>query len=128
MLRNMKIGPRLALGFGLLTLLILILGIFSLQKMTIMNKDNEAIIHNWLPSIEHLATTNLSIMRYRIYALGQILRPEPETLMLTGEKLRALQVEINNHLKDYESLISTSEERELFNRLTTAKESYIAVV
>lgn len=128
MLRNMKIGPRLALGFGLLTLLILILGIFSLQKMTIMNKDNEAIIHNWLPSIEHLATMNLSIMRYRIYALGQILRPEPETLMLTGEKLRALQVEINNHLKDYESLISTSEERELFNRLSTAKESYIAVV
>ncbi|MDO8342967.1 MAG: methyl-accepting chemotaxis protein [Cellvibrio sp.] len=124
----MKIGPRLALGFGLLTLLILILGVFSLQKMTIMNKDNEAIIHNWLPSIEHLATMNLSIMRYRIYALGQILRPEPETLMLTGEKLRALQVEINNHLKDYESLISTSEERELFNRLTTAKESYIDVV
>lgn len=128
MLRNMKIGPRLALGFGLLTLLILILGVFSLQKMTTMNKDNEAIIHNWLPSIEHLAAMNLSIMRYRIYALEQILKPEPETLIRTGEKLRELQTEIANHMKDYERLILTSEDRGLFNRLTTTKERYIAVV
>lgn len=127
MLRNIKIGPRLALGFSLLTLLVLLLGIFSLNKMTVMNHDNEIIIDKWLPSIEALAAMNLSIMRYRVYALRQALTPEPEILARTQVKLSELQMEVIHHLKDYEHLISTSEERELFKDLTATKERYIVV-
>ncbi len=128
MLRNMRLGPRLTLGFGLLTLLILALGLFSLRNMMVMDEDNKAIIQNWLPSIETLAAMNLSIMRYRIYGLHQVLHPEQEELVQTQLKLRELQSEIATHLKNYEHLVSDGEEREFFNRLHTAKEQYIAVV
>jgi methyl-accepting chemotaxis protein len=127
MLRNIKIGARLALGFALLTLLVLLLGLFSLNKMTVMNEDNTTIHHKWLPSIESLAAMNLSIMRYRVYSLLQALNPEPANLSQTQTKLSELKTEIVHHLKDYEHLISTSEERDLFQRLTTVKEHYIVV-
>jgi methyl-accepting chemotaxis protein len=128
MFRNMKIGPRLALGFGMLALLIMLLGGFSLKQMAAMDSDNEAIIDNWLPSIEALAAMNLSIMRYRVFALRQVLSPEPEALARTQAKLQELKGEVEHHQRDYENLISTSEERELFNRLVTAKERYVVVV
>ncbi|WP_141229402.1 MULTISPECIES: methyl-accepting chemotaxis protein [Cellvibrio] len=123
----MKIGPRLALGFGLLALLIMLLGGFSLKQMAAMDSDNKAIIDNWLPSIEALAAMNLNIMRYRVFSLRQVLSPEPEALARTQAKLNELKVEIEQHQARYESLISSSEERELFSRMRDTKDRYMVV-
>lgn len=64
MFRNMKIGPRLSIGFGLLALLLLALGAFSLQQMAKMNETVKDVTENWLPSIDALGSMNLAIMRY----------------------------------------------------------------
>ena len=41
-LRNLSIAPRAALGFGLVALLVLLLGAFSLLQMSEMRKQSEA--------------------------------------------------------------------------------------
>ena len=72
-LRNLNIAPRASLGFGLLALLVLLLGSFSLLQMAEINKKSEEINGNWLPSILSLGEINQDILRIRALTLRSML-------------------------------------------------------
>lgn len=127
MLRSIRIGLRLSLGFGLLALLIIVLGIFSTKQLTIMNSDTEQITGNWLPSIENLGTMNVAILRYRVLSVHQMIDTEPGTLAHTQAQLRDVHAEIDAHFKAYEKHVSEGKERQLFDQLLAAKGRYIDV-
>lgn len=128
MFRNMKIGPRLIMGFGMLATLILILGAFSLHQMGEMHEDFDEVSDVWLPSIDTLASMNLAIMRYRAFSLRQVIDPEPAAFAKTQASMRDLLTEINDLLRDYERYLTSDEERQLFNQLVSSKERFIDVV
>jgi len=124
MLRSIKIGPRLIMGFGMLATLILILGGFSLHQMNEMHEDFDEVSDIWLPSIDTLASLNLAIMRYRAFSLRQLLDTEPATLAETQASMRELLTEINDLLRDYEGYLTSDEERQMFSELVNAKERF----
>ena len=53
-LRNMNIAPRAFLGFAVIGLLMLILGIFSLAQMNKINNANAVMATHSVPSIKAL--------------------------------------------------------------------------
>lgn len=128
MLRNVRIGVRLFLGFGLLGAIVIVLGQFSLTKMDAIDDSTEEIVGNWLPALNAVSWLNLSTMRYRAFSVRLILAKDTAELNETEARLRELQGEIEKHMREYEKYLTTDEERLLFKELELTKEKYISVV
>lgn len=114
-IRNFSLGPRLTLGFGVLALIILLQGLFSLQQLGGINKDAHDISGNWLPSIEAIGKLNALTLRNRVFMLKTLLPTNPETLAKEKATLINIQADIEQQQSVYEKLISSTEEQETYN-------------
>ncbi len=126
MIRNFNLGTRLALGFGLLALLILIQGILALGKISAVNDQLNEISDNWLPSVAAVSNLRYTITRYRVFALRLVVDDSPSALSKTESRLTELEQDIDKAMGIYEPLISEPAERSGFTEFTGHKKSYIA--
>mgnify|MGYP006191031941 CR=1 FL=1 len=69
LIRQIGIRNRLLSGFTLTTLLVLILGLFSLNSMSSMRQVAGVIEGNVIPSLNTLSNLNLNMMRIRVFTL-----------------------------------------------------------
>ena len=69
MFRDMKVAPRAALGFGLIALVVLLLGLFALNQMSVMREQSRDLDENWLPSILALSELDRTMLRIRAVTL-----------------------------------------------------------
>ncbi|WP_323813721.1 methyl-accepting chemotaxis protein [Cellvibrio sp. NN19] len=125
-LRDIKIGLRLALAFGLLALLVVLLGGSSLHNINRMSAAGHQITENWMPSLAAIADVNLSLMRFRIFTLRAALDDTPEELAQTSARLDSIRQDLDKAGKRYESLISEAGERQVYGKLLEVKQAYIA--
>ncbi|EGM77375.1 methyl-accepting chemotaxis protein [Rheinheimera sp. A13L] len=122
--RNYKIGSRLLAGFAVLGLILLLQGSLSLVTMSHMRAVSTEIEENTIPSLESLAALNLSMMRGRIYTY-RLLLAETEAQKSDYEKaLVQVKSELENYEKSYEALLSTAEERGVYQQLIAAQQGY----
>jgi methyl-accepting chemotaxis protein len=122
--RNYKIGSRLLAGFAVLGLILLLQGSLSLVTMSHMRAVSTEIEENTIPSLESLAALNLSMMRGRIYAY-RLLLAETEAQKSDYEKaLMQVKAELERSEKSYEALLSTAEERSVYQQLVAAQQGY----
>lgn len=69
---NMKVGTKLGLGFALVLLLMLGMGIFALMQMSVVNDKSTEIAQNWMPSIRVVEELNTNTSDYRIAELDHV--------------------------------------------------------
>ncbi len=105
-LRNFNIGSRLNISFGILALLILLQGLFSLSKMASIQDKEKEITSQWIPSLEAIGKLNLSLMRYRIFALRTLVDTTPEGLAQNDARLTSISADIDQAQRAYEALIT----------------------
>lgn len=89
-LGNLKIGTRLALGFGVMAMIVLILGSFALFGINQLTSDMNAMGENRIPIL--LALDRLNRERMVIRAQTQAVFAQ-ETQADAGEKYRTIQEE-----------------------------------
>lgn len=124
---NIKIGGKIMAAMGVLLMIIIGLGIFSMIKLSAVNDRSTEIAKNWMPSIEHLGELQTEIMRYRTREAGHILSITPETIA-ESEKLLADAVErVDASQKAYEALISSDEERAIYEAFLAEREKYLVL-
>ncbi|MGE6791150.1 methyl-accepting chemotaxis protein [Pseudomonas guineae] len=123
-LRNLNIAPRASLGFGLLALLVLLLGSFSLLQMAEINKKSEEINGNWLPSILSLGEINQDILRIRALTLRSMLNHDDGMTQQNLASINELVGKLNVAQDSYERLIASSEEKAIFDRFKQAQGGY----
>ena len=124
-LRNLSIAPRAALGFGLVALLVLLLGAFSLFQMTEMRKQSEAVDQDWLPSVMALGEVSQDILRLRAVTLRLMLNREPDELQRNLRLADDLRAALSEADSSYEKLISSSDERGLYEGFRRAEAGYL---
>ena len=124
-LRNLSIAPRAALGFGLVALLVLLLGAFSLLQMTEMRKQSEAVDQDWLPSMMALGEVSQDILRLRSVTLRLMLNRDPDELQRNLRLADELRTELSAADSSYQKLISGSEERSLYEVFRRAEAAYL---
>jgi methyl-accepting chemotaxis protein len=124
-LRNLNIAPRASLGFGLVALLVLILGSFSQQQMAEMHKQSQQVNENWLPSILSLGEMNQDILRLRALTLRLVLNTDEDMTRQNLALLEELRDVLDKAQDGYEKLISSDEEKELYERFKQAESSYL---
>lgn len=124
-LRSINIGLRLGLAFGVLALVVVLLGGSSLQSISRMNNSGHAITDNWMPSLGAIADLNLTLMRFRIFTLRVTLDDTPAKVAQTQARLDSIRLDLDKASKRYESLITEASERQVFAQLVDVKNAYM---
>lgn len=124
-LRNMSIAPRAGLGFGLVALLVLLMGVWMLVTLKNINGQSQEVEDNWVPSILALNDLSQTVLRVRALTLRVLLDRD----MAKSEPSIKRAGELLAHAKDvhgtYEALISSEEERQIYQQFLAAENDYL---
>ncbi|HEX8588562.1 MAG TPA: methyl-accepting chemotaxis protein [Pseudomonas sp.] len=115
-LRNLNIAPRAFLGFSVIGLLMLVLGIFALSQMDKINSANVVMATNSMPSIKALDKLTEGSIRLRVLSYRLMLNRDPDTLQKTNELLAMRNKQIDDARAVYVKLISAPEEQSAYDQ------------
>lgn len=124
MIRQIGIRNRLLSGFTLTTLLVLILGLFSLNSMSSMRQVAGVIEGNVIPSLNTLSNLNLNMMRIRVFTLRLLAAEDARAETDTLARLEQVKQDVNRYQHEYEQLISSDQEQQIYNAFLRAKANY----
>lgn len=79
-LRSLDIAPRASLGFGLLALMVFVLGAFALMQMANMRQQSDEVESNWLPSVMSVGDMSQDLLRLRALTLRLLINRDPQAL------------------------------------------------
>jgi methyl-accepting chemotaxis protein len=102
--------------------------LFCLYQLRLVGADTREITANWLPSIQQAGEISQLRLRYRVRSLEYMLEPEEEGRAKIGKSLASLDASLHEALKKYEPLISSDEERKVYDELVKTVDAYRATV
>lgn len=123
-LRSIGIAWRSSLGFGLVALLLVGLGLFSLAQLSKMDSSTREINGNWMPSIISLAEMNQSILRQRIFTLRLVINTEATATAKNKATIAELASRTEELAASYERLVVDPVDRSLFEAFQRAYAAY----
>jgi methyl-accepting chemotaxis protein len=118
--RDLRISRKFAYAFGTVCALCLLLGIFTFMTFRGIAAMNLDVSGKNLPSIVSLASLNMDLRDVRREDQNEVLcRTQQCTETHRATRLKAL-ARYQNDQKNYEQYITTSEQRDLFQKFTSS--------
>ncbi len=127
-LRNLNVPKRFALGFSLIGLIVVCLGLFSIQQMSLMRKEAQQVDQVWLPSIQALNEVNQNVLRTRIYTLRLVMVRDAAVTADTQAALAGFQSELRELETKYLSTIVSPEEKGMFDQYIALRANYYRIL
>jgi methyl-accepting chemotaxis protein len=127
MFRNMNIALRAALGFGLVAVLVFLLGIFALVQINAMHEESGEIDNRWLPNIEAVAEINQNFLRVRALTLRLMLSHSKEGMRADVATIGELKSHLQESQQRLEALIASDEERKVYANYQRELASYMRI-
>ncbi|WP_234702674.1 methyl-accepting chemotaxis protein [Pseudomonas flexibilis] len=121
----MKVAPRAALGFGLIALVVLLLGLFALNQMSVMREQSRDVDENWLPSILALSELDRTMLRIRAVTLRLSAVRDERSQQQTLAQLNELLGTLDGLEREYRRYLNDEEERQLYERFTRHQRNYL---
>lgn len=126
-LRSMNIAPRAGLGFGLVALLVVALGIFALVQMTSMRQQSQQVDSNWLPSVIAVGQMTQDMLRIRSLNLRLLINRDPQSLQTNKAHIEQIKAGLSKAQQQYQALIVLPEEQVLFDRYLKLEQQYLGL-
>jgi len=123
--RNLKISKKLAVGFGVVLILMIFLGVFSLSQMAKLNGSTTDIATNWLPSVRTLALLKYDVSDARRKELNHVMVSDKSGMDKYESQFQEILRAVQKDEKLYEPMISSDEERRLYEPFPPAWEKYV---
>ncbi len=123
-LRNLNIAPRAFLGFAVIGLLMLTLGVFALSQMNKINNANVAMATKSMPSIKALDKLTEGSIRLRVLSYRLMLNRDPDTLQKTTELFAMRNKQIDDARTIYAKMISAPEEQSAYDQYVKLLNDY----
>ena len=127
-LRNMRIGLRAGLSFGVLASLLVIVGLFGLGQMAKLRESALVIEQSWMPSIENIHDSAAYVASIRLEALRLATTDESRIRDTSKSLLTRHRSELQTLLQHHESLLSDAEEGEKLKQLKVNVDGYLSLV
>ncbi|MDP9525225.1 methyl-accepting chemotaxis protein [Pseudomonas protegens] len=124
-LRSLNIAPRASLGFGLLALMVFVLGAFALMQMANMRQQSDEVESNWLPSVMSVGDMSQDLLRLRALTLRLLINRDPQALAQNEARINDIKSGLGVAQGRYESLIVLPQERVLFDRFKDVEKQYL---
>jgi methyl-accepting chemotaxis protein len=125
---NLKISGKILSVVMVIMLLVLFLGAFSILQLSKVNGSTEEIATNWLPSVHAVDTMDSQVNEFRRWELQHILSSNNAEWELYEKKMAEVETKIKLSDAKYEKLISSPEEKKLFEEYHSDWDAYQMVV
>ena len=114
-IKDLKLGTKQKIGFGLILCIMAGVNIFSIHKMAMLKVEMDEVSMNWLPRAIALSDINLSTSRL-LLVQSQHAFPADEAAKLQQVNIQINLIDnINENLDTYETLKADSEKRGLYS-------------
>ncbi|MFJ4145184.1 methyl-accepting chemotaxis protein [Pseudomonas sp. NPDC089734] len=127
-IRNMRIGIRACLGFGLVAALLAFVGVFCLGKMSVLRSSAEVIEQSWMPNIENMHDVGANIDSVRMEALRLIAIPEASSQSRSKKVIAEARTELFKRLQDQKAKTTDAREAKLLNDLEQSATRYLTLL
>ncbi|MEY4768825.1 MAG: hypothetical protein RL637_1464, partial [Pseudomonadota bacterium] len=110
-------------------ILVILNGSFSWivsTKMAALNQQATQLTRNWLPSIIVINKISGDVGNYRRAQAMHILMSNEMDMQLREKDMKDVSVRLQKDFKQYERLISSNRERNIYNQFTIAYKEYLA--
>lgn len=124
MLRNINIGLRAALSFGVIGALMLILGMLSILQLDRLNEQITILSMHRVPSLTALENIDKEFLRIRLHSLALANSAEPDKRAESRANLEAAKRKLAEFKREYDGLAQMPEVRELLQRFETVEARY----
>ena len=126
-MKNIKIGYKILIFMGLLTILSAITATLQSIGMADVNGKSTEIAEDWLPSIETVSGLNTSLSDFRIQEYKYVTAATPDVASKAEKSLNDLRTEIQSERARYEKMISDPKEKEIYNDFTANFDNYLKI-
>ncbi|MBW4795774.1 methyl-accepting chemotaxis protein [Pseudomonas tolaasii] len=127
-LRNVRIGLRASLSFGVLASMLVIVGMFGLGQMAKLRESALVIEESWMPSIENIHDAAACIAAIRLESLRLATTDESRVRDTSKSLITRQRSELQTLLEHHEELLSGDEERVMFKQLKADVNTYVTIV
>ncbi|MFL1527778.1 methyl-accepting chemotaxis protein [Pseudomonas sp. O230] len=124
-LRNLNIAPRAFLGFAFIALLVIVLGVFAVNRMTIIRQSSIDMGSNQLPSVGFLGNITENILRMRILSFRILVNREPASLQEAETRIGALTEKALKARASYAALPASPDEAALYKVFSATLDNYM---
>ncbi|WLH33215.1 methyl-accepting chemotaxis protein [Pseudomonas sp. FP2196] len=124
-LRNLNIAPRAFLGFAFIALLVVVLGVFAVNRMTIIRQASVEMDSTQLPSVTQLAVVTENVLRLRILSFRVLVNRDPAGLQEAQTRIGVLVEKVRSAQAKYAELPAGPEERAIYQTFATTLDNYL---
>ncbi|WP_347900642.1 methyl-accepting chemotaxis protein [Pseudomonas purpurea] len=124
-LRNMNIAPRAFLGFAFIALLVIVLGVFAVDRMSIIRQASIDMESTQLPSVGFLGNVTENVLRLRILSFRVLVNRDPAGLQEAETRISALVDKVRQAQASYAALPAGAEEAALAKVFAATLDSYL---
>ena len=124
-LRNLKIAPRAFLGFAFIALLVIVLGVFAVNRMSIIRQASVDMEMTQLPSIGFLGNVTENVLRLRILSFRVLVNRDPAALQEAQTRIGVLVDKVRSAQASYAALPAGPEEAALYKTFATTLDNYM---
>ena len=126
-MNNLKISTRLSGAFALLVLMLVGLAVAAMTQLSAMRAATAEISDNWLPSVEVVNAIDAQTATLRLIVLTHIMNTDEAAMAKIDQELVAGRAQMAQLRKKYEALISSPEEKKLYDEFAANWAKYIGV-
>jgi methyl-accepting chemotaxis protein len=125
---------KLSIRFKIMSVLIVLVvalagvGIMAIGTMRNINSHTVEIAENWLPSVRALGSLRADVNEIRVVIRLHLMQEAAENKQAAEKRMAGLVDRVEATRKQYEQLISTAEERSLYEQWAKAWKDYMSSV
>ena len=126
MFKNMKIGMRLALGFGIVLILLAVIAFLGITRMASINDSVDDITKNKWPKVVLLETGLAGVNEIGLGARDMVLANSKEARQEAKNRILSGRTSIGNAWDTLKPTLTQPKGIEMMNKILESRESYIA--
>ena len=124
-LRHLNIAPRAFLGFAFIALLVVLLGVFAVNRMTQVRQSSVEMTSTQLPSVTYLGNITENVLRLRILSFRVLVNREPAGLQEAETRMGVLVDKVKTAQAGYAPLPAGPEEAALYKTFVSTLDNYL---
>ncbi|MCM2459437.1 methyl-accepting chemotaxis protein [Pseudomonas sp. CG7] len=126
-MRNMRIGRRAGICFSILALMLMVIGIFCLNRMASLRASTEVIEKVWLPGFERMHDISNNIAAIRQECLRLVVDSREGHQDSSSATIKTESSELKENVSQYELTLTTHNERQQIETLKSQISEYLKI-
>lgn len=121
---NLTIKKRLFLGFGTLTAIIVIMGLYAFYSIWGINTQVTYVANNALPSVDYAMEINSLTADYRVAELQHIIAQTQDAMTEQEKKMDTISQQISENINNYYAVVTNDTDKQMIDSIKTQWEKY----